>query len=191
MQELDAITLLKQGDIRGLESLVKTYQTKALRAAYLIVQDHDLANDVVQDAFIRANDRINEFDPTRPFGPWFFRIVINIAKRTASKNNRLLRFDYLSGNAENALNLIIKDMTSGPEAKIEKSDLQQIVWIALGKLPLDQRAVIIQRYYLDMTGNEISKNMGVPLGTIKWRFHAAHNQLRTLLNQLLASNSEN
>jgi len=191
MQELDAITLLKQGDIRGLESLVKTYQVKALRAAYLIVQDHDLADDVVQDAFLRAYEHINQFDPTLPFGPWFYRIVINIAKRTAFKNNRHLKFDYLFKNGETALDEIISDMTSGPETIIEKSDLRQIVWIALGKLPPNQRAVIVQRYYLQMTGNEIADSLGVPLGTIKWRFHTAHKHLRAWLIQLMPPDSRN
>ena len=121
MQELDAITLLKQGDLRGLESLVKIYQVKALRAAYLIVQDHNLADDVVQDAFIRAYERINQFDPTRPFGPWFYRIVINISKRTAYKNNRHVRFDFLSNNEEIALDMIIADMTNGPEIDTQKN----------------------------------------------------------------------
>lgn len=191
MQELVAITLLKQGDIRGLEYLVKTYQVKALRAAYLIVQDHDLADDVVQDAFIRAYERINQFDPTHPFGPWFYRIVLNIAKRTAYKNNRQVNFDYLSTNEETALDLIISDMTSSPEAITEKSEMREIVWVALGKLSPNQRAVIVQRYYLHMTGNEISDSSGIPLGTIKWRFHAAHKHLRTWLSQLLSPDSHN
>ena len=191
MQEHDAIMLLKQGDIRGLESLVKTYQVKALRAAYLIVRDHDMADDVVQDSFLRAYERINQFDPNYSFGPWFYRIVINIAKRTAVQHNRHISFNYVSNNEETTLDEIIADLSSGPEALTEKADLQHVVWIALGKLPPNQRAVIVQRYYLDMTGNEIAGNSGVPLGTIKWRFHTAHKHLRSWLSQLLSPDSLN
>ena len=115
MQEHDAIMLLKQGDIRGLESLVKTYQVKALRAAYLIVRDHDMADDVVQDSFLRAYERINQFDPSYSFGPWFYRIVINIAKRTAVQHNRHISFNYVSNNEETTLDEIIADLSSGPE----------------------------------------------------------------------------
>lgn len=190
MQELDAITLLKEGDIRGLESLVKTHQVKALRAAYLIVQDHDLAGDVVQDAFLRTYEQIHQFDPSRPFGPWFYRVVINIAKRVAVKHNRVIRFDHLSSNAENALELIVSDLTSNPEAITEKSEIRELVWIALGKLSPDQRAAIVQRYYLGMTGNEIAESSDIPLGTIKWRFHTAHKKLRTWLSHLSSPDSD-
>jgi RNA polymerase sigma-70 factor (ECF subfamily) len=184
MQEIDAITQLKQGEISGLESLVKIYQVQALRTAYLIVRDHDLADDVVQDAFLRAYERIRQFDSSRSFGPWFFRIVINIAKRTAVNHNRHIPLQKMGLNEETALDEILTDLTSGPEAVTEKSDLQRVVWIALGKLPPKQRAVIVQRYYLDMTGKEIAANSETSLGTIKWRFHMAHGKLRGWLGQL-------
>ncbi len=88
MQESKAIARLKRGDLGGLEALVMTYQVKALRAAYLIVRDDDLVEDVVQNAFLRAYERIAQFDGERPFGPWFFRIVINIARRSAARRER-------------------------------------------------------------------------------------------------------
>lgn len=191
MQELDAIAKLKQGDINGLEFLVKNYQVKALRTAYLIVRDYDLADDVVQDAFLRAYERINQFDSKRPFGPWFFRIVINIAKRTIVQHKRNIPLSKLSINAETALDEILTDLTSGPEALTEKSELQRVVWIALGKLPPTQRAVIVQRYYLDMTVNEIAGKSEAPLGTIKWRFHIAHKKLRGWLSQLWPMDEQN
>lgn len=64
--ERRAIARLKQGDIGGLEELVKSHQTRAMRAAYLIVRDRALAEDVVQDAFVRAYEKIAHFDESRP-----------------------------------------------------------------------------------------------------------------------------
>lgn len=184
MQEFEAIALLKQGDISGLASLVKTYQVNALRTAYLIVRDYDLAEDVVQDAFLRAYERIHQFDVKRPFGPWFFRIVINIAKRTAVQRERHIHLDHVSANEESALDEMLADLKSDPEIAVEQRDLQRAVWVALGRLPPMQRAAIIQRYYLDMTGKDITSNSGMALGTLKWRLHTAHRQLRVWLSQL-------
>ncbi|MBE3119263.1 MAG: RNA polymerase subunit sigma-24, partial [Candidatus Atribacteria bacterium] len=62
MIESEAIARLKEGDISGLETLVKVHQLKAVRTAYLIVRDYFLAEDVVEDAFLRAYERINQFD---------------------------------------------------------------------------------------------------------------------------------
>jgi RNA polymerase sigma-70 factor (ECF subfamily) len=90
MLENEAIVRLKQGDVRGLEILVKTYQLKAVRAAYLIVGDRALAEDVVEDAFLRVYERIGQFDPLRFFEPWFLRIVVNIARRCLCRAARLL-----------------------------------------------------------------------------------------------------
>ncbi len=184
MQEFEAITRLQQGDLSGLEALVRIHQLKALRLAYLIVRDDDVAEDVVQDAFIRAYERIDQFDLKRPFGPWFFRIVINIAKRAAVQRERHLRFDPVRTDEETALDEILADLKSDPEVIAEQQDLRRAVWIALGKLPPTQRAAIIQRYYLDMADKDIAAHAGVALGTLKWRLHTAHKQLRLWLSQL-------
>lgn len=69
MEESEAITRLKRGDISGLEMLVKRYQVQALEAAYLITRDYHMAEDIVQSAFLRAYERIGQFDSDRPFGP--------------------------------------------------------------------------------------------------------------------------
>ncbi|MEJ2353507.1 MAG: sigma factor [Anaerolineales bacterium] len=77
MDEIQAIQQLKQGNPAGLEALVKKYQVQAVRAAFLVVWNHELAEDIVQTAFLRVYERIQQFDPQRPFGPWFFKIVVN------------------------------------------------------------------------------------------------------------------
>ncbi len=184
MQEFEAIERLKQGDINGLEYLVRTYQLYALRAAYLIVRDYDLAEDVVQDAFLRAYERIDQFDASRPFKPWFFRIVINLAKRAATKRERQVHFSKMSMDEEVVFDEIIADLKSDPDILAEQHDLRVMVWLGLGRLPPPQRAVMVQRYYLDMSEKEIATHSGVTLGTIKWRLHTAHKKLRVWLRQI-------
>ncbi len=184
MQEFEAIERLKQGDMSGQEYLVKAYQLYALRAAYLIVRDYDSAEDVVQDAFLRAYERIDQFDASRPFKPWFFRIVINLAKRAATKRERHVHFSKMSTDEEVAFDEIIADLKSDPDLLAEQHDLREMVWLGLGRLPPPQRAAMIQRYYLDMTEEQIANYFGVALGTIKWRLHAAHKQLRVWLRQI-------
>ena len=74
MEERQAIERMRRGDIGGLELLVRQYQVRALRAAYLVTHDVALAEDVVQTAFVKAYERIKQFDPERPFGPWQRRL---------------------------------------------------------------------------------------------------------------------
>src|SRR5512136_161338 len=93
MEENQAIARLKQGDLSGLEELVQRYQVRAVQAAYLVVRDRSLAEDVVQAAFIRASEKIGQFDEQRPFGPWFLRSVIHAAIKAAGRRERLVPLD--------------------------------------------------------------------------------------------------
>ena len=88
MDEQQALRRLKQGDLQSLETLVEIYQVRAVHAATLIVGDRGQAEDIVQDAFIRAWERIDQYDPRRPFGPWFLRSVVNDAIKTVTRQNR-------------------------------------------------------------------------------------------------------
>lgn len=88
MEDQIAVSCLKQGNLNGLETLVRRYQAQAVHAAYMIVYDRPLAEDVVQAAFVKVAKRIHQFDDERPFAPWFFRIVVNDAIKLAGKQKR-------------------------------------------------------------------------------------------------------
>ena len=99
MDDTEAIARLRRGDIGGLEWLVRRYQVQALRTAYLIVRDHALAEDLVQTAFVRAYERIGQFDPARPFAPWFLRSVANDALKAAQRRERSVPLDPASARS--------------------------------------------------------------------------------------------
>ena len=177
MDERRAIERLKQGDIGGLEALVRSHQTRAVRAAYLVCRDRALAEDVVQAAFVRAYEKIARFDPERPFGPWFMKVVVNDAIKIASRRERTVRFQQ---SEEDPVTLLV-DPETGPHVLAEETEERQRVWAALEKLPPAQRAAVVQRYYLGMSEAEMSESVSSPPGTIKWRLHAARKRLSKLL----------
>jgi RNA polymerase sigma-70 factor (ECF subfamily) len=173
MNEALAIARLQQGDIGGLEVLVQIYQVRAVRAAVLITHDRHLAEDIVQSAFIRAYERFDQFDSTRPFGPWFLRSVVNDAVKAVSRRRPSLSLDDTPDDPP--------DPALNPDELIEQADTQQAIWDALHQLSPEQRAAVVLRYYLDLTDTEIAEQQDCPPGTIKWRLHAARERLRTLL----------
>ena len=93
MKEDQAIALLKRGDISGLETLVNLYQLKALRTVTLITGDLALAEDIVQSAFIRAAEKIDQFASRLSFGPWFLRSVSNDAIKAIKRQKRQVSID--------------------------------------------------------------------------------------------------
>ncbi|MEA4811075.1 MAG: sigma-70 family RNA polymerase sigma factor [Anaerolineaceae bacterium] len=177
MNEKEAIRLVKEKNLKGLAYLVQHHQLEALRTATLLLADRHLAEDLVQNAFIRFYDKAANFDSERPFKPYFMRMIVNEAIKIASRNKPTLSFDEQAGSET----LDILDPNPLPEEVFEAKETQTAVWLALQKLPPDQRAVIVMRFYLEMTENEIKEALGSPLGTIKWRLYRARSLLASLL----------
>ena len=177
MEERRAIERLKRGDVGGLEALVRAHHERARRAAYLVVRDRALSEDLVQAAFVRAYEKIGLFDESKPFGPWFARMVVNDAVRAASRRERTVPFR--EGGEEWVARLA--DPQAGPQEEVVESERRREVWAALGQLPPAQRAAVVQRYYLGLSEAEMSENGVVATGTIKSRLHAARKGLSKLL----------
>lgn len=182
----DAVRRLRRGDIQGLKVLVRTYQLRAVRAAYLITHDRSAAEDIVQTAFLRAWQRIDQYDPARPFFPYFVRGVINDAVKHVTRSGTV-SLSAAVGQPEGVisdaptLGDLLHDPTPDVEARIEAEERRQAVWDALNLLSADQAAAIIARYYLDFSEREMAAVLNCPPGTVKWRLHAARERLRELL----------
>lgn len=184
MDEREAIARLRQGDIDGLETLVRKYQVQAMRAAYLITGDRAMAEDIVQEAFLRAYERIGQLQSGRPFSPWFFRSVVNDAiKATTRHRHQVYWANGMDEDSEEGLMLDerIADSHPGPEELLERIELSEVVGEALKGLSFQRRAAIVLRYYLDLTEPEIASRLQWPLGTVKRRLHDARNHLRALI----------
>ena len=179
-QEQEAITTLRGGDISGLETLVRLFQLPATRTAYAILGNRQAAEDVAADAFLTLYNRIGQYNPQRPFAPWFYRIVVNAALKAARAQKRT--------PSPNSLDPDWLDLPSnlpGPEEEAAMREMRLLLLSAIYTLPPHQRAAIVLRYYLDMDEATMAHTLGCPLGTVKWRLHAAKQRLRrTLLPQL-------
>ncbi len=180
MDEKQAIALLKHGDMDALEVLVHIYQLKAVRTACLIVGDRALAEDIVQSAFIRAGEKIEQFDPQRPFGPWFLRSVVNDAIKIAKRQKRLVSLDADESEGE----FDLTDPAPMPDELIETQQTSQAIWKALDRLPPNQRSAIVLRYYLGMSEDEMVVMMNSPAGTIKYWLYTARQRLKNLLHSV-------
>ena len=180
-EEREAVDRMKAGDPGGLELLVRRHQGRAVRTAHLIVGERALAEDVVQDAFVRAYERIGTFDAGRPFGPWFMRLVVNGSVDAASGGRRRASREAPLKAADAGGAAGPADPGPDPHELAERADLRERVLAALDGLPPAQRAAIVQRYYLGMSESEMAEGGSSPLGTIKWRLHSARKKLAGIL----------
>jgi RNA polymerase sigma-70 factor (ECF subfamily) len=171
---------MKAGDIGGLATLVEQYQVQAIRTAYLIVRERPLAEDITQAAFVRAYERINQFDIERPFGPWFLRSVANDAIKAVKRARRTVPLESESDEAASPAT-VRADPAPGPQALLETAEDAAAVWDALGRLPPEQRAVMVLRYFDGLSDAEIADQVDAPPATVRWRLFAARSKLRTWL----------
>ena len=180
MDEHQAIQRLKQGDISGLEFLVTHHQVKAVRTAYLITRDLGLAEDVVQDSFLQTFRSIRRFDSTRLFEPWFMRSVVNASVKMMQRSAKQVE---VGDEAYESLFAELAARVESVEEQVESIEVHNQIWDAMQKLSPRQRAVIVQRYFLDMSEKEMAEEAGSSVGTIKWMLNAARQRLRGLLER--------
>lgn len=178
MDDVVAARQLKRGEIGGLEYFVSRYQVKATRAAFLITHDQARAEDVVQETFVHIFQNSSRFDETRPFEPYLMRTVVNAALN-ACRNDK--RFVSMDSNLDVVEGLISE--AASVESQMEYSELRNGIMDALKQLPPRERAVIVQRYYLDMSEKEMALALEAAPGTVKWLLNAARNRLRDLLGR--------
>ncbi len=172
MEEQEAISWLKRGDIGGLEFLVRRYQHEALTVAVLITRDYAAAEDLVQAAFLRAFERIDQYDAARPFAPWFLRGVINDARKAATRHRHLPLYAAAQHpGAEDADGAV----------SLAAAETREALGRALDQLTPGQRATIVARYYLELSERETARHLAIPSGTVGRRLHDARRRLRQLL----------
>ena len=181
VQEREAITRLRRGEIDALELFVRRYQVKAVRAAYLITQDARLAEDIVQESFLNAYAHIHQFDPNRRFEPWFLRSVCNAAIKAAQRSQRSLSLDA-DGPEDVDFGAMLVDTLPSPEEEAEQDEIRERVRAALGQLSPRQRAAVVQRYFFGMSEQQMAEALESPPGTVKWLLNAARDKLRSILN---------
>jgi len=178
MDDLQAIRRLKSGDIGGLEILVVRYQRRAVQTAFLITHDEQLAEEIVQETFVRLYQHIQYFDETRPLEPYLLRSVSNAALNAAKKTRRWVQIG--SEADSEALAELLSEATC-VEDQAEYARLRAQIFKALESLPPRQRAAIVQRYYLGMSEKEMAENFSSAPGTVKWLLNSARERLRKLL----------
>jgi RNA polymerase sigma-70 factor (ECF subfamily) len=171
-----AIEAASAGDHAAFGALVERYQQAAFRAAYLIVRDAQEAEDVAQEAFVRAYRRLHTFRRDDPFRPWLLRIVQNQALNAVRSRTR-------RGGLLGRIALFAPRAADPPDQRVAAADESSQVLAAINELPPDDRIILHLRYFLDLPEREIAAAIGRPAGTVKSRLHRAGQRLRSIIEK--------
>lgn len=190
-EESDAglVRLCLEGDERAARELVSRFRRPLFSLVYRMVRDRALAEDLAQEAFVRAFNHLDSYDPTYKFSSWLFKIGNNLAVDHLRKKG--LRTVSLDGapdavSAERREATAIDPPSPGetPEEEFEARELGGEIERAVGELRPEYRAAVLLRHVEGRPYEEIAEIMEIPLGTVKTYIHRARSELRESLAHL-------
>jgi RNA polymerase sigma-70 factor (ECF subfamily) len=170
---------LRAGDAPAFEELVMTYQHRVFGVALRMLGNRAEAEEVAQEAFVRAHRAIGEFRGDAKLSTWLYAITSRLClNRLASGERRLTR------QGEAAL-LRLSDAGPRPDAALERRELETALGRAIAELPEDRRIVVVLRDLEGLSYEEIAQVLELELGTVRSRLHRARADLKEKLERFL------
>ena len=169
------------GDKSAFEELVKRHQELVFSLSFKLTGNRELANDVAQEAFIRAWKAIGKFRGDSTFGTWIYRITVNTAWTLRKKAKK-----HYSLNIEDTQEPVVVDEKKDPELVAINSDLSLVLRKALNQIPLEQRIIVELKNIEGRSHKEIADYLDIIVTAAKVRLHRAHQKLRNILEEIEA-----
>ncbi len=172
----------KTGDMLAFEELVARHRDKIYARAFSMMRNEDEALDLSQEAWIKAWQRLVQFQGDSSFATWMTRITINLCLDQIRKNKRhraesIEVLDEESGGVERQMPVVHVNPTEG----LERTELRKRIDEALGKLSPEHRSVLILHEFEDLEYKEIAKRMECSIGTVMSRLFYARRKMAALL----------
>ena len=187
--DLDLVQRVKNGDQEAFNLLVLKYQRKVGRLVRRLVSNSDEADDVVQDAFIKAYRALPQFRGDSAFYTWLYRIAVNTAKNhLVSRGKRPISLSELTSNEGDEESFEVPVVTidnNTPEAELMSRQIAETVNRAVSALPEELQTALSLREIDGLSYEEIAEAMNCPIGTVRSRIFRAREAVAAELKPLL------
>ncbi|HTX22013.1 MAG TPA: sigma-70 family RNA polymerase sigma factor [Candidatus Aquilonibacter sp.] len=179
------VKLARRGNLKAFEELVARHRDKIYARAVSMVRNEDDAIDLSQEAWVKGWQRLKQFQGESSFATWMTRIVINLCLDQLRRQKRhrvesIQEMDDESGGAERQMPVV----TVNPTERLERSELRNVIDVALGKLSAEHRTVLVLHEFEEMEYKEIAKTVGCSIGTVMSRLFYARRKMAALLAEL-------
>jgi len=176
VEEIAVIVRCQNGESSAFEELFYLYRDDVYRFSFLVVRDPTLAQDVVQEAFLKVFRSVGKFQFRSSFKSWLYRVVVNEAITILRR--RKLKEDLHPAPGVESIFLDSNPQRWQPEEFALESEERDILHWAVGQLDPIHRTVVVLKYFHDFSDPEIAAVVGCPPGTVKSRLHRARELLR-------------
>ena len=170
------------GNTQIFSQLINNYKNMVYNLAYRMSNNPHEAEDISQDAFLRAYQSLARFNPSYKFSTWIYQITLNIIRdRFKKKELNYVSLDSPIKTDDSEFYSQPADLTNDPEEIMAQKEDAQAIQQAIYSLPLKYREVLVLRHLQDLSYIEISNILKLPSGTVKIRLYRAREQLRKIL----------
>lgn len=159
----------QRGDLDAFGDLVEKYQRPVFNAALRMVGNYETAKDIMQTTFVKAFSRLDDFNPSYRFFSWLYRITINESINVLKRESKIVSFDK---------RLAAESRHPNPEARMVQNEQHEKFMEALHRLEPKYRSLIVLKYVVGLSYEEIGPIVDLPLRTVKSRLYAARLLLR-------------
>ena len=175
----------QKGDMGAFEELVARHRDKVYARAFSMMRNEDAATDLSQEAWVKAWQRLHQFQGEASFLTWMTRIVINLCLDQLRKQKRLRaesieQLDEELGGVERQMPVV----TPNPTERLERIELRERIDRALGQLSYEHRTVLVLHEFQELEYKEVAKRMGCSIGTVMSRLFYARRKMAVLLASL-------
>jgi RNA polymerase sigma-70 factor (ECF subfamily) len=184
-EELSLVQAAKKGDVGAFGELVKRYDRNVFRIALHITQNREDAEDVVQDAFLKAYENLEQFQGQSKFYTWLVRIAVNEAlmKLRRRRPERMVSLDQEVQTEEDSMPREVADWSPNPEQLYNQAELRDILGKTIQGLPPSFRTVFVLRDVEGLSTEETAQALELSVPAVKSRLLRARLQLRERLNR--------
>jgi RNA polymerase sigma-70 factor (ECF subfamily) len=187
LNDHDLVRACRAGDAEAFGTLVRRHQDRLYPAILRLLGLEEDARDVLQDAFVRAYVKLDQFQGTSSFYTWIYRIAINLAvSRQRRRRPRLIDFRDRRRHDDSPTNPADASREADPSVAYDRVEREQQIREALAALSPEHRAVVVLKDLEDHRYEEIAEILNIPVGTVRSRLHRARCELRQLLCGLFA-----
>jgi RNA polymerase sigma factor (sigma-70 family) len=187
VEEAVLVRQAQQGDLEAYDDLIRRYQERIYATVYHMTANHEDANDLAQESFIKAFQALKSFKGGSSFYTWLYRIAVNktINFLKQRKNRIHLSLNDLDFNTEHNPDLVALISDKTPHREVNLAELQEKLNGAMLKLSEPHRLVVVLHDVQGMSHDEIAKIMDCNIGTVRSRLFYARQQLQALLADYL------
>ena len=179
LSDEEVVSRILKGEIALFEVIMRRYNQRLYRVARAILRNDGDAEDVVQDAYVRAYEHLAQFAGKAAFSTWLTRIAIHEALARKRRNGRLEELEAMQ--KKDASNSILKASGPNPESQSAQHETRQLLEESIEALPADYRTVVVMRDVEEMNVAETAAILDVSEALVKTRLHRAHAMLRKQL----------